>query len=288
MARYKPVDRNPRLLPVVLSEQIQPGSFEFALDHLVDHELDLSALDARFRNDGWSTSVFMDCIGSNGGRFADLYGSTVTISRPYESFHPDDKHLRLTELAKQSLAVGRRTIDDSSFRDLLQDKFEYPMLGILAGHLLLLDTNPALELLEKIVKNTGRLIPGHPDVFALEVALCALAKSPLRQAQLKGPPMLRASWDILVRAAESSPGILRREANWLDFMGGVSGGQVWLTWQKPVKPDAQTLERRSDQFLSLMMGADALVNIIQRGGKGSAFFHETPCGPLAYRGIQSI
>jgi len=42
MARYKQIDRNPRLLPVVLSEQIQPGSFEFALDHLIDHELDLS------------------------------------------------------------------------------------------------------------------------------------------------------------------------------------------------------------------------------------------------------
>jgi hypothetical protein len=39
------------LLPVVLSEQIQPGTFEFALDHLVDDELDLSPLDARFRND---------------------------------------------------------------------------------------------------------------------------------------------------------------------------------------------------------------------------------------------
>lgn len=48
MARYKPADRNPRLLPVVLSEQIQPGTFEFALDHLVDNELDLRALDARF------------------------------------------------------------------------------------------------------------------------------------------------------------------------------------------------------------------------------------------------
>lgn len=49
MARYKPVDRNPRLLPVVLSEQIQPGTFEFALDHLIDNELNLSALNARFR-----------------------------------------------------------------------------------------------------------------------------------------------------------------------------------------------------------------------------------------------
>ena len=36
---------------MMLHEQIQLGSFEFALDHLVDHELDLSALDARFNND---------------------------------------------------------------------------------------------------------------------------------------------------------------------------------------------------------------------------------------------
>lgn len=43
MARYKPVHRDPLLLPVVLADQVQPGTFEFALDHLVDHELDLSA-----------------------------------------------------------------------------------------------------------------------------------------------------------------------------------------------------------------------------------------------------
>jgi transposase len=51
MARYKEVDRSPRFLPVVLSEQILPGTFEFTLDHLVEKELDLSALDARFNND---------------------------------------------------------------------------------------------------------------------------------------------------------------------------------------------------------------------------------------------
>jgi transposase len=58
MPRYKPVDRSPLLLPVVLSEQIQPGTFEFALDHLVDEELDLSALDARFRNDQTGASAY--------------------------------------------------------------------------------------------------------------------------------------------------------------------------------------------------------------------------------------
>ena len=58
MPRYKPVHRDPLLLPVVLAEQVQPGTFEFALDHLVDHELDLSALDARYCNDETGASAY--------------------------------------------------------------------------------------------------------------------------------------------------------------------------------------------------------------------------------------
>ena len=58
MARYKPQDRNSLLLPVVLSEQIVPGSFGFALDYLVDNELDLTALDARFKNDEVGASAY--------------------------------------------------------------------------------------------------------------------------------------------------------------------------------------------------------------------------------------
>jgi transposase len=58
MARYKPQDRNSMLLPVVLSEQIVPGSFAFALDYLVDNELDLKAMDAKFKNDEVGASAY--------------------------------------------------------------------------------------------------------------------------------------------------------------------------------------------------------------------------------------
>ena len=51
MARYKLVDRSPKFIPIVLDAQIQPGSFEYALDYLVDNELDLSALHERYNND---------------------------------------------------------------------------------------------------------------------------------------------------------------------------------------------------------------------------------------------
>lgn len=58
MARYKRVERGGMFIPVVLSEQVQPGTFEFALDHLIDHELDLSGLDARFKNDQTGASAY--------------------------------------------------------------------------------------------------------------------------------------------------------------------------------------------------------------------------------------
>jgi transposase len=57
-ARYKPQDHNSLLLPVVLSQQIIPGSFAFALNYLVDHELDLNSLDAKFKNDETRASAY--------------------------------------------------------------------------------------------------------------------------------------------------------------------------------------------------------------------------------------
>lgn len=51
MARYKHIDTSPRFLAVDLERQLVPGSFEHALHWLIEHELDLTALDARFRND---------------------------------------------------------------------------------------------------------------------------------------------------------------------------------------------------------------------------------------------
>jgi transposase len=58
MPRYKPAQRNGMFIPVVFEEQIQPGTFEFALQHLVDEELDLTALDAKFRNDQTGASAY--------------------------------------------------------------------------------------------------------------------------------------------------------------------------------------------------------------------------------------
>ena len=51
MPRYKYIDTSPRFLAVDLAKQFLPGSFEHAVHHLLTHEIDLTAFDARVRND---------------------------------------------------------------------------------------------------------------------------------------------------------------------------------------------------------------------------------------------
>ena len=51
MARYKHIDTSPRFLAVDLQRQLLPGTFEHAMNHLIDNELDLSGFDIRFKND---------------------------------------------------------------------------------------------------------------------------------------------------------------------------------------------------------------------------------------------
>lgn len=58
LARYKVIDTSPRFIALDLQRQLLPGSFEHALNHLLDHEIDLSALDARYRNDRTGATAY--------------------------------------------------------------------------------------------------------------------------------------------------------------------------------------------------------------------------------------
>ncbi len=82
MARYKIIDTNPRLLPVDLSKQLLPGTFEHALNHLLDHEVDLSGFDARYCNDETGASAYPPAMLLKIVLFA--YSRGIIGSRPIE------------------------------------------------------------------------------------------------------------------------------------------------------------------------------------------------------------
>ena len=83
MPRYKPVDyHQTKLIPVSFSAQIFPDTFEYTLNDIVDHELDLSIFESRYRNDGkgapaWHPGVLLKII-------LYAYSRGITSSREIE------------------------------------------------------------------------------------------------------------------------------------------------------------------------------------------------------------
>ncbi|AGH81598.1 transposase IS4 family protein [Psychromonas sp. CNPT3] len=52
MANYKPdMSCQSKSIPIDFSRQIIPGTFEYALSHIVDNHLDLSTFDSWYNND---------------------------------------------------------------------------------------------------------------------------------------------------------------------------------------------------------------------------------------------
>lgn len=58
MARYKHIDTSPRFLAVDLQRQLLPDTFEYALNRLLDRDIDLSGFDTRFNNDATGAAAY--------------------------------------------------------------------------------------------------------------------------------------------------------------------------------------------------------------------------------------
>ena len=86
MARYKYIDTNPQFLSVDLARQLLPGTFEHALNHLLDHEVDLAHFDARFRKPQFASSrMVVIAIEQNAPRCERLRD----FLEPFAAIEPD-------------------------------------------------------------------------------------------------------------------------------------------------------------------------------------------------------
>ena len=62
-AKYKYSNYNQvNLIPVCFKDQVIPGSFEYALNHIIDNELDLTIFDSRHKNDETGATAFDPAI----------------------------------------------------------------------------------------------------------------------------------------------------------------------------------------------------------------------------------
>jgi hypothetical protein len=199
---------------------------------------------------GWQTQVFLasrtferSVPGGEAERSAqraDLFSASVLMGRagPEQGFVAEGPSARLVELARRALEQRRDIVRTGEFRDMLLGKFQDPMLGLLAGNILLVAEKPDLGLLGTIVANLRGLgITDHPDLRALELALGP------SQDRFDLPPMLRASWHRIVAASAERTDLIPRGSLSFRIAPRVIGNAAWLVWRRPGPAEAKREER---------------------------------------------
>lgn len=158
-------------------------------------------------------------------RQADLLDASMLLARFPGTGRPSERDLRMVELARLGLAEGRRVLS-SEIRQILEGKFENPLLGIYGGHLLLLEKEPDLQFLETIVHNLRNILGAHPDVEALALALEGDNSSYIFEM----PPMLRRSWWNVISASVKKPEIVPAGSLAARATNLFSGSELWHQW----------------------------------------------------------
>ena len=197
---------------------------------------------------GWQTQILMAATRyrhSSKGRIrtafrANLADAAVFMVKIDSAGNPAEympKHLRLTELARQGLAQGRIPMRSEDLHDMLWAKYENPMLGIIGAHLMLKTPEPDLNMLSEVVDNLERLVSGHPDVLALRLAVNARRSVEMEEVPVcAAPPMLSASWQIIVEQSIKWPDIAPVGSLAARIGFGNLLGSTWFVWRRERLP----------------------------------------------------
>lgn len=175
---------------------------------------------------GWQTQLFLLQRDYADSRRADLAKAAAFMTQG-GGFHPGDAHMREAELARLGLSNARKVMS-SELRQILEHKFDNPMLGIFGAHLLLLEQTPDLGLVRTVAENLANLLGyPHPDVEAL-----ALAAGNASATVFAIPPMLRRSWSLIVNATIERPELVPADSLAARAGQNLGSEEPWLIWNE--------------------------------------------------------
>jgi hypothetical protein len=182
---------------------------------------------------GWHTQLFLrhHAYGDDPkDTRANLPGGAILYARD-RCFDPNSPEARLSELARLGLANRRQVLADEVLQAILYGKFADPMLGLLGAHLLGGTRPDAANLIQTVVGNLRTLFGGlpHPDVEALAL----LVPGDPGNYRFEYPPMLRRSWELVVKASAERPEVLPPDGPAARIAEHLWGEEPWLLWMTP-------------------------------------------------------
>lgn len=232
---------------IVANVSVNPGGYLLAAT-LPDGRIVEQAL---FAASGWQTHVYLLLdAGADPGAGVDVINAAITYRRPVEPFNPTDQALRNEEMARRALEDSRGFLS-AELRALLVQPGISPMLALLGAHLLLQEARraesrqapapapleAARSLVRQIVATLRQTLGRHPDVEALAFA-AGDSTATLQPFDL--PPMLRASWDLLLEASLEWPQAIVPGSLAAQVGERIWGEGSWLFW---LDPKGDTVDR---------------------------------------------
>jgi hypothetical protein len=189
----------------------------------------------------FSPSVFVELRSTRSGSSPRPNFDQLLVSyddREADIFQDRDR-MRAMELARRSLVLGRNELTPALMEILVRQKFQDPILGLFAAHLLLLDPQGDAGAFREVVSNSGSILeyPQHPDL----VIVRALGRqrgwwdaAPMAGdvAPLEGPPLLRASWEALLGMRGRAPELVASDSLLRRVASSLVRSNAWVLWRE--------------------------------------------------------
>lgn len=218
---------------------VKPGEYRLHVALSAEEAMEMTV----FACPGWQTQVFLTralfsetkSSSRSSGRVrlrANMNEASVSMKPQGEGFHPDSEQAHAAEIARQALATGKATLDDTVMDTLLNGKYEDPMLGIYGLHALAMAPTPDLDRMRIVASNLTNLIGAHPDVESVRVAF---GLEPVAQGtSFTSPPMLRSSARLLIDATIKQSSLVPADSLFGRASANFCGGGVWAVWPSPL------------------------------------------------------
>ncbi|CAK8721579.1 Carboxypeptidase regulatory-like domain-containing protein [Candidatus Electrothrix laxa] len=181
---------------------------------------------------GWQTQVFAF---SEAAWLTDadasrpvLPSASVLMVEAGQGFDGGNESARQTDLLRLGLLHGRKIVTEVAVASLLQEEPLNPMQVIFAAHSLSgqgrsIDVADVVISLSALLKKLPADFCEHPDLQALMLH----QEAEVRPA-FPAPPMLRSSWDRIVRAVEQRKVIVPPGSLTAQVAGGLLTTSLWL------------------------------------------------------------
>jgi hypothetical protein len=167
-----------------------------------------------------------------------LEGATILLAHPNIGFEPSNHESYVIDMALSGLQNNVALLPKKMLRELINAKFDNPMMGLLGAHLLLKRNDATWGQMDMVLGNLGYLLGEAPDVEALRImAALRFEKSPPVNLSFSSPPMLRAAYEGLVAADNSYPNLIPDGGPLERIASEVYRDSPWTSWAPlPAKP----------------------------------------------------